>query len=271
MLRKIFMFILWIGIISGCKNSIIHSIKYYDNGVIKEQTIYPDIHDTTIQKYYEYFPDGLLKRYIELSNNIWSGNVKAFFPNGNIKENLHFVNGIEHGVFRFYDSIGNKIQEYLFVEGQKLVYSELLINDSLEKYKYVYYDVNNDTAYYSGQLVFNESGILREETSDYYSTTGIDTIQLGRECNISVRSNIGCKECYIELQIENVEGELFTNKIAKSDPGCHTINFSFTPTKIGYDFIVGKVNVIEESDQSDNQILHHRDFTYYIDFVVIEK
>lgn len=268
---RIVIIVLLVGLNVGCRNSYNEPvISYYDNGFIKERIIYPNINDTTQKKLYEYYPEGPLHRYSELTDNAWDGNVKSFYLNGNIKEDLHFQRGIEHGVFRLYDTTGTKIQEYLFDKGKKLVYSELLTNDSLSRYKYVYHDVINDTAYYSGQVVYEKNDSIRPTTTDYYITTKIDTVQLGEECEIFVKSNVGCDDCYIEIELEKDIEDAPSRRIFRSDKGDNDLVFAFKPTIVGYDFIMGKLYVKEPSIMDNEQILHIRDFTFYVDFVVVK-
>ncbi len=258
----------FLGLLIACNESYPERITYYESGALKEKTIFPDKSDTTNQIYYEYYENGLPKRYIELTNGLWNGNIKNFYPNGMVKEDFHFKNGISDGVFRVYDSDGDKIQEYLFVEGIKLVYSELLVNDSLGRYKYVFYDVLDNEANYSGQLVYEENGDLRPSTSDFWLSTNIDTLLLGEEYTVDVKSNVKCNNCSLKIELENNENLSFSNRIIESESGSLETSFKITPQKTGYGYLVGSLYVIEKSGQNTKSILHQREFKYYFDFTV---
>jgi hypothetical protein len=120
----------------------------------------------------------------------------------------------------------------------------------------------------SGWVYDRDMSVLNRKQSSYFQVSGCDTIHEGETYTLHTEVLSGGIDCYIP---EAVFGDFDTTfTVRDSSKFCflnspdHRLDYSFVPSRNGYQYVVGKVSVkaLHARDTLD------RDFIVYKDFYV---
>lgn len=129
---------------------------YYENGNIKNETTYKLVKGDTIKDGYfkEYYLDGKIKYYANVSDNLFHGELIGYYPNGNIEFKGNKYRGMKDGFFYTYYDNEKPLNEKVKIK-EKWHEGKRILNHYL-------YDVNGNILEYNffnpnGELAYSET------------------------------------------------------------------------------------------------------------------
>jgi len=166
----------------SCKHEVVKEYDVtYGHLVIHRKCIYTDKKDTLNYKQIDYYKSGKLLSKTIYINGKANGEYVQFDPLGRImiKENLS--NNKVDGLRQEFDSLGMVALEIYYINGTRVLYSDVGYSKDGIRKKQDYYVITNDTAFKIGTLIKQGDTILND-LSRYAVIEGDDTINTLNYC-----------------------------------------------------------------------------------------
>lgn len=108
------------------------SVRYYfESGKVSSVIFYLNGVREGVAKFY--YEDGTLKEERGYINDKVEGLVKTYYPNGSLKEMYNVENGKRLGPASYFDSLGNHLEDVIFIEGLRAGQEFLLVGEYREE------------------------------------------------------------------------------------------------------------------------------------------
>jgi hypothetical protein len=201
-----------------------------------------DTLNSTVKVYYK----SKLYSVYNLINGKIHGISHDYHENGKIHIQTHFKNGYAHGMNMVYNRNGILLRESLYIENKLVLFRSYMIDTVYNLHRERLTSFVGEEPFFAGEIIKNsEDSII---TGVYSNLTIPDTLLLHVKEKLNVQlylpkvnsnnimevligkfdSNLNCKDTIYYISEKKTQAEL---------------NFEFLPQKIGYDFLLGYVQI----------------------------
>jgi hypothetical protein len=249
----------------SCKKQETEKNEYYPDGKLWRKTVYSSVKDKDKNFHlYEFYENGIIKNLRNYENGIMQGKCLNYYDNGNIRSVFYYDKGKLNSTGRYYNENGKLTDKGLFINDSMVVKEEFIYNGNILQLNV--FSKKNENFEQTGYLLYDYNGRFGLDNSFYYITSSLDSVRLGDSLKINLNFiTHNTKGARLALSLGELDENLeFVGKDKTYLSDSLALAFYYTPTRIGYNQILGKLLYITGAPKKKvSEFIFYHDFLAY--------